>query len=227
MKNRMKRAQVVSIGRLMSGSLRLTWNGPEAGFAWRTDRLVQLLADLDAIADDRLSDARLPDGCLYMGVITTTLPHKGQARILDGGQRLTALLMLIACARDRLGGGRLCRRLARALARQPLFGPGEARLRMSGAAGQWFAGHILSPGATLRLPGDAPDATTGAMLLNARLIGGALDAMGAAGAARISRALLDNTSLVRSLSAPDAWQAGADSQSPGRDAETFLRVAAE
>lgn len=227
MKNRMKRAQVVSIGRLLSGRVRLTWNGPEGGFAWRPDRVVQLLADLDAITGDGLTDARLPDGCLYMGVITTTPPHKGRARILDGGQRLTSLAVLIACARDRLGGGPLARRLSRALAYRRLFGQSEARLRLSGLAGPWFAGHILTPGATLRLPRQAPDTTTGAMLRMARLIARACDAMGASGAARISRALLDHTSLVASLSAPDAWRAGGYAPSPVAEPETFLRVAAE
>lgn len=195
----MKRANVVSVRSLFSGSTRLRCASSPRGFHWQPPQVAQLLVDLETIARDCVDEEDVPEERLYLGVITTSCPKSGVATLHDGRQRLTVLTMFLAFARDRLPNNGERNRLDRMLVRRSFGRPPEPRLRQSPEDHAWFAHFILPPGATKRLPATAPLGSPRELLLAARFMEHAFANYGLDELRSMVDFLLHHTAMVRSL----------------------------
>ena len=195
----MKRANIVSLRSLFSGSTRLRCASSPRGFHWQPPQVAQLLVDLETTARDCLDEEDVPDERLYLGAITTSRPKSGFATLYDGRQRLTVLAMFLAFARDRLPTNRERNRLDRMLVRRSLGRPPEPRLRQSPEDHAWFAHFILPPGATKRLPAAAPLGSPRELLLAARFMEHAFAGYSLDELRSMVDFLLHHTAMVRSL----------------------------
>jgi len=168
----MKRADVVSMRSLLSGSARYRPAPGHRGFVWTPAEVAQLLVDLELSArhDEGEDDEFAPDERFYLGVVTIAPMRGGLYSIIDGAQRLTTITLILAFARDRIDNARERERIDRMLVRRSLARPPEPRLRLTPEDHAWFAHFILPPGATRRLPPQAPLGSPRDLLLAARFM---------------------------------------------------------
>lgn len=195
----MKRANVVSIRSLFSGSTRLRCASSPRGFHWQPPQVAQLLVDLETSARDSIDEEDVPEERLYLGVITTSRAKSGVATLHDGRQRLVVLTMFLAFARDRMTANGDRNRIDRMLVRRAFGRPPEPRLRLPPEEHAWFAHFILPPGATKRLPATPPPGSPRELLLAARFMQHAFAGYPAEELHNIVDFLLHHTALVRSI----------------------------
>jgi len=166
----MKRADVVSVRSLFSGSTRFRPPGSRRGFVWGPPEVAQLLVDLEIGARDPDREDDDPSERFYLGVISVTRLKNGVCELHDGQQRLTTLAMILAFIRDRTGDAGMRQRLDRMLVRRSIMRPPEPRLRLSPEDHAWFSHFVLPPGATTRLPAENPIGSPRELLLAARFM---------------------------------------------------------
>jgi hypothetical protein len=168
----MKRTNVVSMRSLLSGSARYKPIATHRGFMWSPAEVAQLLVDLElaAKADEHEDEETVPHERFYLGVMTVNHFRGGQYIVIDGQQRLVTLALILAFARDRIEDAGERQRLDRMLVRRSLTKSPEARIRLSPEDHAWFSHFILPPGATRRLPANAPIGSPRALLLAARFM---------------------------------------------------------
>jgi hypothetical protein len=170
----MKRTDVVSMRSLLSGRARYRPIISHRGFVWGPAEVAQLLVDLElaAKADQEGDDeeSSTPAERFYLGVMTVNRFRGGQFIVLDGQQRLTTLALILAFARDRIDDVGDRQRLDRMLVRRSLTKSPEPRIRLSPEDHAWFSHFILPPGATRRLPANAPIGSPRGLLTAARFM---------------------------------------------------------
>ncbi len=168
----MKRADVVSVRGLFSGGARYRPAPGHRGYTWTPAEIAQLLVDLEvgARSDEDDDDEFAPDERFYLGVITLGRGPNNQFTVFDGCQRLTTLAFLLAFARDRIEDPRERQRLDRMLVRRSMVKKPEPRLRLTPEDHAWYAHFILPPGATRRLPTQAPLGSPRELLMAARFM---------------------------------------------------------
>lgn len=166
----MKRADVVSVGRLFSGAARFRCGPARPGFHWGPPQVAQILVDLETSARDSVDEEDVPEERFYLGVITVSPQPRGVVTLLDGQQRLVTLAMFLAFARDRMPNNSERNRIDRLLIRRSFGRAPEPRLRLAPEDHAWFAHFILPPGATRRLPATAPLGSPKELLLAARFM---------------------------------------------------------
>ena len=195
----MKRADVVSVGRLFSGTARFRCGPARPGFHWGPPQVAQLLVDLETSAHDSIDEEDVPEERFYLGVITICPQQRGIATLLDGQQRLAVLSMFLAFARDRMPNNGERNRIDRMLMRRAFGRAPEPRLRLAPEDHAWFAHFILPPGATRRLPNTAPLGSPKELLLAARFMEHAFASYSVADLRNIIDFLMHHTAVVRSL----------------------------
>lgn len=195
----MKRANVVSVRSLFSGSTRMRCASSSRGFHWQPAQVAQLLVDLETSARDSTDEEDVPEERLYLGVITTGRAKAGLATLHDGRQRLVVLTMFLAFARDRVLANSERNKLDRMLVRRAFARPPEPRLRLPPEEHAWFAHFILAPGATKRLPATPPPGSPRELLLAARFMEHAFAAYRPEELRNIVDFLLHHTAMVRSV----------------------------
>jgi hypothetical protein len=198
----MKRANLVGIRSLFSGSFRYRCGPARPGFHWGPAQVAQLMVDLETAARDSLEEEEVSVEHLYLGVITVAPQKGGLATLLDGQQRLATLAMFLAFARDRLPSNGERNRVDRMLVRRAFARPPEPRLRLAPEDHAWFAHFILPPGATRRLPPTAPLGSPKQLLLAARFMEHAFSNYTAGGLRSIVDFLMHHTAVVRSVAEP-------------------------
>ncbi len=198
----MKRADVVSVRSLFSGSTRLRTAPSHRGFVWGPPEVAQLLVDLELGARDPDSDDDEVPERFYLGVISITRLGKGVCELHDGQQRLATLAMILAFIRDRIDHGGVRQRLDRMLVRRSLFHPPEPRLRLTPEDHAWFSHFILPPGATTRLPTENPIGSPRELLLAARFMEQAFLSYSDDDLWDLAEFTTENTAVVRSLIEP-------------------------
>ncbi len=168
----MKRTDVVSMRNLLSGSARYRPISSHRGFLWGPAEVAQLLVDLEYAAktDESDDDDSSPTERFYLGIMTVNHFRGGQFVVIDGQQRLVTLALILAFARDRMEDAGERQRLDRMLVRRSLTKSPEPRIRLSPEDHAWFSHFILPPGATRRLPANAPIGSPRALLLAARFM---------------------------------------------------------
>lgn len=199
----MKRADIVSVRNLFSGSSRFRCGPARPGFHWGPPQVAQLMVDLETAARDSFDEEDVPEERFYLGIITVSPQNGGLQTLLDGQQRLVVLSMFIAFARDRLQATAERNRLDRMLMRRSLLGrPPEPRLRLAPEDHAWFSHFILPPGATRRLPPTAPLGSPKELLLAARFMEHAFSNYSQADLRNIVDFLMHHTAVVRSVAEP-------------------------
>lgn len=198
----MKRADVVSIRTLLSGSARFRSAPHRRGFVWGLPEVAQLLVDLEIGARDPDRDDDDLSERFYLGVISVTRLKHGVYELHDGLQRLTALAMILAFIRDRTRHSATRQRLDRMLVRRSIMRPPEPRLRLSPEDHAWFAHFILPPGATKRLPAEAPIGSPRELLLAARFMEQSCLNYSQDDLRDLAEFATANTAVVRSLAEP-------------------------
>lgn len=198
----MKRADVVSIRSLFSGSSRFRCGPARPGFHWGPQQVAQLLVDLETASHDSLDEEDVSEERLYLGPITVSPQSDGVSTLLDGQQRLVTIAMFLAFARDRTANNGERNRIDRILVRRAIGRPPEPRLRLAPEDHAWFAHFILPLGATRRLPPSAPLGSPKQLLLAARFMEHAFRNYSADDLHNIVDFLLHHTSVVRSVAEP-------------------------
>jgi uncharacterized protein DUF262 len=168
----MKRADVVSMRGLFSGNARYLTIAGHRGFVWTPAEVAQLHVDLEVGArhDEDEDDEFAPDERFYLGVIAIQPQGNGLFTLVDGCQRLTTIAMMLAFARDRINDSSERQRIDKMLVRRAMGKPPEPRLRLTPEDHAWFSHFILPPGATRRLPPQAPLGSPRSLLLAARFM---------------------------------------------------------
>ena len=200
----MKRADVVSVSNLFSGSSRYLCGPARPGFVWGPAQVAQLIVDLENAARDSFDEEDVPEEALYLGVVTVSPPKSGVYTVLDGQQRFIVLAMFLAFARDRARTNRERNRLDQMLVRRAIGRPPEPRFRLTPEDHAWFAHFILPPGATKRLPATAPLGSPRELLLAARFMEHCFSCYSADDLRSVVDFLLHHTAMVRSLAQPQA-----------------------
>ena len=220
----MKRADVVSVRSLFSGRARFRVGSVRRAFVWGLTEVAQLLVDLEngaAIeADDDLEER------FYLGPITVSRAHGGTFVLHDGQQRLAVISMVLAFARDRINDPRARLMLDKMLVRRSMFRAPEPRLRLSPEDHAWYSHFILPPGATMRIPQQAPIGSPKNLLLAARFMEQAFQNYNVDSLHALIEFICMHTAVVRSLADvefEDAPQLGA----PNAEHESHYRIAAE
>lgn len=168
---RRKRAELVSVRTLLSGDARYAADPNGRGYVWGPPEIAQFLLDLESGSTASDLRRRNDDEQLYLGVIAVDpVRRETRAQIVDGQQRLAAIMLFLAFARDRLTDGAARQNLMRLLEHKRLLRQPEPRLLLAPVDHPWFAAHILQPRATLRLPADAPDGGPKRLLASARFM---------------------------------------------------------
>ncbi len=169
-----RRAEVKSIRQVLTGSriFRSASTSPEhqgRTYLWNAPEIAQFLIELEENSGERPSNA--DEECFYLGVLS--LSHDIQPnsyRILDGLQRLTAIAMFLAFARDRLPSRTERNRVEKLLYHSPWNGPRVPRLQLGQPEQDWFALFILDAGATLDLPAFADGDSERNLLASAKFM---------------------------------------------------------
>ncbi|MBK8837230.1 MAG: DUF262 domain-containing protein [Hyphomonadaceae bacterium] len=195
----MKRADVVSVGRLFSGAARFRCGPARPGFHWGPPQVAQILVDLETSARDSTDEEDVPEERFYLGVITVSPQPRGVVTLLDGQQRLVTLAMFLAFARDRLPNNNERNRIDRMLMRRSFGRPPEPRLRLAPEDHAWFAHFILPPGATRRLPATPPLGSPKELLLAARFMEHTFASYSVNDLRNIVDFLMHHTAVVRSI----------------------------
>jgi hypothetical protein len=192
----MKRASTLSVRRLLSGRSRYITADGKRPFAWSEPEMAQLLIDIEDGAKLRRK-RRDPVERLYLGAIVVDPVKPGPRSLIDGQHRLAALAILIACARDRADSVPEFHALNRLLFHRTLFDPTlQPRIELRAQDQDWFETFILAAESTLELPGVAPSGARRSLLACARFAASAFDAYNAADLRRVTRFLLDGTTVV-------------------------------
>jgi hypothetical protein len=220
----MKRADVVSVRNLFSGRSRFRVGSVRRAFVWGPTEVAQLLVDLENGAaiepDDDLEER------FYLGPITVSRARGGAYLLHDGQQRLVVISMALAFARDRVNDPRARLMLDNMLVRRSMFSQPEPRLRLAPEDHAWFAHFILPPGATMRIPQQAPVGSPTNLLLAARFMEQAFEAYSIDDLHRMIEFMALHTAVVRSVAdveLEDAPQLAA----PDAAVESHYRIAAE
>ena len=195
----MKRADVVSVGRLLSGAARFRCGPARPGFHWGPPQVAQILVDLETSARDSVDEEDVPEERFYLGVITVSPQPRGVVTLLDGQQRLVTLAMFLAFARDRMPNNSERNRIDRMLMRRSFGRAPEPRLRLAPEDHAWFAHFILPPGATRRLPTTPPLGSPKELLLAARFMEHTFANYSVADLRNIVDFLMHHTAVVRSI----------------------------
>jgi hypothetical protein len=196
---------------LLSGSARYKPLMSHRGFVWTPAEVAQLLVDLEFAAkadEDGVDEDGAPAERFYLGVMTVNRLRDGQYIVLDGQQRLITLALILAFARDRMTnqGERL--RLDRMLVRRSLTRSPEPRIRLTPEDHAWFSHFILPPGATKRLPAQAPIGSPRALLLAARFMEQAFLSYDQDDLSMIADYVRRHAAFVRTVAEPGmAWTA--------------------
>ncbi len=170
----MNRAKLVRVRTLLSGASTFRCDAPGRTFAWGPPEFAQLLMDIEDGA--RAPAAKnAPKERLYLGVVHATRSLRGPATVMDGRQRLAALSMVLAFARDRSRDPLEQRRLNAMLFRKRWRGETEARIELGPGEQPWFQRRILEPGATLKLQREAPAGGVRQLLYGARFLSRVFD----------------------------------------------------
>ncbi len=190
-----KRASTVTVRTLLSGAHRYAAPPLSRGYAWGAPELAHLLLDLEDLAGQL--PARGPmAGRLYLGSVMLGRSASGARPVIDGQQRMAALILMLAAIRDRLPGGGERKKVQRLLVHQTWGGAAHARVKLRGGDNEWFARNILYPGATLRLPDEAPEGGPERLLASARFLTRAFHDKSVAEFRALLSALLDATAVV-------------------------------
>jgi hypothetical protein len=195
----MKRADVVSVRNLFSGSARYRCGPARPGFHWGPPQVAQLLVDLETAARDSVDEEDVSEERLYLGIITVEPQGGGLSTLLDGQQRLATIAMFLAFARDRLPNNGERNKVDRMLVRRAIGRPPEPRLRLAPEDHAWFAHFILPPGATRRLPPTTPLGSPKELMLAARFMEHAFSNYNAVDLRNIVDFLMHHTAVVRSV----------------------------
>lgn len=198
----MRRADVVSVQSLFSGSARYRCGPARPGYHWGPPQVAQLVIDIENGAHDSHDEEDVSEERLYLGVVTVSPPKSGLYTILDGQQRMVTLTMFLAFARDRMPTNRERNAIDRVLVRRAFRRDPEPRLRLTPEDHAWFSHFILPPGATKRLPATAPLGSPRELLLAARFMEHVFSGYSDAEVRSMVDFLLHHTALVRSLSEP-------------------------
>ncbi|MBI1360937.1 MAG: DUF262 domain-containing protein [Alphaproteobacteria bacterium] len=190
-----KRASTVTVRSLLSGGQRFAAPPLSRGYAWGAPELAHLLLDLEELARQGPAKGR-DSGRLYLGSVMLGRSHDGARPVIDGQQRLAALVLILATIRDRLPGGGERRKIQNLLVRKRWGGGGSMRLRLRGGDNEWFGRHVVFPGATLRLPDEAPEGGPERLLASARFLGRSFSGKPVAELRTLASALLDATAVV-------------------------------
>lgn len=219
----MKRADVVSVRSLFSGRARFRVGSVRRAFSWGPAEVAQLLVDLETSsaveADDDVEER------FYLGPITVSHAHGGAYNLHDGQQRLAVITMALAFARDRVTLPRARRMLDKMLVRRSIFRAPEPRLRLSPEDHAWFAHFILQPGATMRIPQQAPIGSPTNLLLAARFMEQAFESYSIDDLHRMIEFIALHTAVVRSVA--DVEIEDAPQAAPDAAVESHYRIAAE
>jgi hypothetical protein len=195
----MKRADVLSIRTLYSGSARFRAAPSHRGFVWSPAEVAQLVVDMEIAArDPEVDDDDLVER-FYLGVLNVRAQKGGVFIVQDGVQRLTTLVMMLAFIRDRVRNVNLSRRIDGVLKRRSLFRPAEPRLRLPPESQAWFAHFILPAGATMRLPAEAPIGSPRELLLAARFMEQCFAGYGDQNLVDLAEFAMKNTAVVRTV----------------------------
>jgi len=190
-----RRASTVTVRALLSGNARYASPPFSRGFTWGSAEIANLLIDLDDMARQPVGKGPEAER-LYLGSIALGRAEPGAGRlVIDGQQRLAALVLILACLRDRLpkGDGQ---RIQRLLIGHPWQGAAFSRVQLRGFEHDWFTKQILSPGATLRLPDEAPEGGPERLLASARFLARSLVGKETPELRHLAGALLDATAVV-------------------------------
>jgi hypothetical protein len=171
----MNRAKLVRMRALFSGASVYRCDAPGRSFAWGPPEFVQLMLDIEDGARTP-PERNTPKERLYLGVVHATRSLRGPATVNDGRQRLMALSMVLAFARDRSWDPHEQRRLNAMLFRTNWRREAEPRLQLGPDEQPWFERRILAPGATMKIQSDAPAGGIRQLLYGARFLYRAFDA---------------------------------------------------
>jgi hypothetical protein len=216
-----KRANLVSVRKLLSGPVRFRPAALRRGFVWDLSHVAQLMVDLEISSREDEYDEADPER-FYLGVLAVSRAPHGVLVIRDGLQRLAALSMFLAFARDRLEGAGERHRIDRMLFYRPLGRAPEPRLRLSPEEHAWFAHFILQPGATARLPAVAPIGSPRPLLMAARFMEQTFENYSPEDVSRLAEFTENNTAFVRTL-VQTVHDMPAESQSWGHGAQPNRR----
>jgi hypothetical protein len=195
----MKRADVLSIRSLFSGSARYRVASAHRGFVWSPQEVAQLVVDMEIAARDPEADDEDLVERFYLGVLNVRAQKGGAFILQDGLQRLTTLTMMLAFIRDRVQNVRLSRRIDGLLKRRSFARPAEPRLRLPAESHAWFSHFILPTGATMRLPAEAPIGSPRELLLAARFMEQCFAGYGDQNLIDLAEFAIKNTAVVRTL----------------------------
>jgi hypothetical protein len=195
----MKRADVLSIRTLFSGSARFRVAPSHRGFVWSPQEVAQLVVDMEIAARDPEADDDDLAERFYLGVLNVRAQKGGIFIVQDGVQRLTTVAMMLAFIRDRVQNVRLSRRIDALLKRRSFARPAEPRLRLSPESQAWFSHFILPAGATMRLPPEAPIGSPRELLLAARFMEQCFAGYGDQNLIDLAEFAMKHTAVVRTL----------------------------
>jgi hypothetical protein len=223
-----KRASTVTVRSLLSGAHRYAAPPVSRGYAWGAPELAHLLLDLEDLASQLPARGPMP-GRLYLGSVMLGRSAAGARPVIDGQQRMAAMILMIAAIRDRLPNGGECRKAQKLLVHQTWGGGKYSRMRLRGGDHEWFARNVLTPGATLRLPEEAPEGGPERLLASARFLSRALTGKKPANLRALLTALLDATAvvLVQAIDERDETRLNDVRQARSFDTMAAARIAAE
>lgn len=207
----MKRADVLSIRSLFSGSARFRAAPSHRGFVWSPTEVAQLVVDMEIAARDPEADDDDLVERFYLGVLNVRPLKNGVFILQDGLQRLTTLMMMLAFIRDRVQNVRLARRIDGILKRRAFARAAEPRLRLPPESQAWFSHFILPTGATMRLPAETPIGSPRELMLAARFMEQCFAGYGDQNLIDLAEFAIKNTAVVRTvveIGAPSAAPAG-------------------
>jgi hypothetical protein len=195
----MKRADVLSIRTLFSGSARFRAAPSHRGFVWTPQEVAQLVVDMEIAARDPEADDDELVERFYLGVLNVRPVKNGVFILQDGLQRLTTLTLMLAFIRDRVRNVRVSRRIEGILKHRALMRPAEPRLRLPAELHAWFSHFILPTGATMRLPAESPIGSPRELLLAARFMEQCFAGYGEQNLIDLAEFAIKNTAVVRTV----------------------------
>ncbi|HEY7797979.1 MAG TPA: DUF262 domain-containing protein [Hyphomonadaceae bacterium] len=195
----MKRADVLSIRTLFSGSARFRVAPSHRGFVWTPQEVAQLVVDMEIAARDPEADDDDLAERFYLGVVNVRAQKGGVFIVQDGVQRLTTIALMLAFIRDRVQNARLSRRIDGLLKRRTMMRPAEPRLRLPAELHAWYSHFILPAGATMRLPEQAPIGSPRELLLAARFMEQCFAGYGDQNLIDLAEFAMKHTAVVRTL----------------------------
>jgi hypothetical protein len=195
----MKRADVLSIRTLFSGSNRFRAAPSHRGFVWSPTEVAQLVVDMEIAARDPEADDDELVERFYLGILNVRPSKNGVFILQDGLQRLTTITMMLAFIRDRVRNPRISRRIDGLLKRRTMMRPAEPRLRLPAESHAWFSHFILPAGATMRLPEEAPIGSPRELLLAARFMEQCFAGYGDQNLMDLAEFAIKHTAVVRTL----------------------------